>query len=272
MHHLCGAHRMLSEIRIKSPCPANWDEMTGDERARFCGLCKLSVYNLSDMTTGEAETFLRERVGGGERTCVRMFVRTDGKVMTDNCPRVLRRLRNAAVAASARVAVAVKLLVVFALGAWAPAWAQDAKDNCGDGAGVAPRMGDVAVKGEMVMGKPARPVTPITPTMGQAVAVPDDSNVSLSVRGHLLGTKAATPPPAVPVAAALTPGERRKVQEAQKLLLIAPKLIAKGKIAAGEKCYGRAAALLSAIPGQSALQRHAVEQQNKAKLSLTATR
>ena len=33
----------LDNIRIASPCSANWDEMFGDERKRFCGDCKLNV-------------------------------------------------------------------------------------------------------------------------------------------------------------------------------------------------------------------------------------
>jgi hypothetical protein len=40
----------LNDLRIASPCSANWDEMVGDNRQRFCGDCKLNVYNLSGMT------------------------------------------------------------------------------------------------------------------------------------------------------------------------------------------------------------------------------
>src|SRR3954452_5823731 len=38
---------LLESIRIASPCKANWDDMVGDERARFCGQCAKNVYNLS---------------------------------------------------------------------------------------------------------------------------------------------------------------------------------------------------------------------------------
>jgi hypothetical protein len=80
----------LDLIQIASPCTANWDLMQGDERMRYCGECKLNVFNLSDMTRDEATAFLAERTG---RTCVRMFKRADGTVITRDCPVGLAALR-----------------------------------------------------------------------------------------------------------------------------------------------------------------------------------
>ena len=73
----------LDKIHIASPCSANWNEMYGNERKRFCGDCRLNVYNLSDMTRREAENLLLTSEG---RLCVRFFRRTDGTVLTKNCP------------------------------------------------------------------------------------------------------------------------------------------------------------------------------------------
>jgi len=73
----------LDNIHVASPCPANWDEMFGDDRKRFCGDCKLNVYNLSEMTRREAENLLYNSEG---RLCVRFFRRADGTVLTKNCP------------------------------------------------------------------------------------------------------------------------------------------------------------------------------------------
>lgn len=73
----------LNNIRIASPCQANWDEMFGNERKRFCGECKLNVYNLSGMTTQEAENLLENSEG---RLCIRYYRRADGSVITKNCP------------------------------------------------------------------------------------------------------------------------------------------------------------------------------------------
>lgn len=73
----------LDNIKIASPCPANWDEMIGSERKRYCSECKLNVYNLSDMTQAEAESFLVNSEG---RVCVKFYRRTDGSVLTQDCP------------------------------------------------------------------------------------------------------------------------------------------------------------------------------------------
>jgi hypothetical protein len=73
----------LNNIKIASPCSANWDEMLGNERKRFCGECKLNVYNLSGMSKVEAENLIMNSEG---RLCVRFFRRQDGTVLTQDCP------------------------------------------------------------------------------------------------------------------------------------------------------------------------------------------
>jgi hypothetical protein len=73
----------LDNVRVASPCSANWNEMYGNERMRFCADCKLNVYNLSDMTRQEAENLIVSSEG---RLCVRFFRRTDGTILTKNCP------------------------------------------------------------------------------------------------------------------------------------------------------------------------------------------
>ncbi|MGH9820012.1 MAG: hypothetical protein ACRD43_07560 [Pyrinomonadaceae bacterium] len=73
----------LNNIRIASPCSANWTEMFGNERKRFCGECKLNVYNLSGMSAQDAEDLVRNSEG---RLCVRFYRRADGSVITQNCP------------------------------------------------------------------------------------------------------------------------------------------------------------------------------------------
>ena len=73
----------LSNIKIASPCSQDWNEMIGTERKRFCGECKLNVYNLSGMSRGEAENLLISSEG---RLCVRFYRRADGSVLTKDCP------------------------------------------------------------------------------------------------------------------------------------------------------------------------------------------
>ena len=73
----------LNNINIASPCSSDWDEMYGDDRKRFCGECKLNVYNLSGMTRDEAEALITNAEG---RLCVRLYRREDGSVITQDCP------------------------------------------------------------------------------------------------------------------------------------------------------------------------------------------
>jgi hypothetical protein len=97
---MSGFDSPLNNIRIASPCSADWNEMYGNERKRFCGDCKLNVYNLSGMSRRDAEELLR---GSEGRLCVRYYQRADGTILTDDCPvgwaKVKRRARVAATAA-----------------------------------------------------------------------------------------------------------------------------------------------------------------------------
>jgi hypothetical protein len=89
---------LLESVAIASPCTASWDEMIGDERARFCTHCQKDVFNLSALPRDEAEAFLRARTA---EVCVRLYKRADGTVLTSDCPVGVtrKRRRKAAVAA-----------------------------------------------------------------------------------------------------------------------------------------------------------------------------
>lgn len=73
----------LNNIKVASPCSQDWDAMIGNERRRYCGECKLNVYNLSGMTKTEAENLILNSEG---RLCVRFYRRADGSVLTEDCP------------------------------------------------------------------------------------------------------------------------------------------------------------------------------------------
>lgn len=73
----------LESVRVASPCSADWDAMVGNNRQRFCGQCKLNVYNLSGMTAREAENLIINAEG---RLCARFFRRSDGTIITKDCP------------------------------------------------------------------------------------------------------------------------------------------------------------------------------------------
>lgn len=80
----------LDKIKIAAPCGADWNEMRGDDRKRHCAMCKLNVYNLSEMTREEAESFLINSEG---RVCLRVYRRADGTVITKNCPVGLEKIK-----------------------------------------------------------------------------------------------------------------------------------------------------------------------------------
>ncbi|HEX7842714.1 MAG TPA: hypothetical protein VF469_34815 [Kofleriaceae bacterium] len=75
-------------IRVASPCTADWNRMTGDDRVRRCGECQKDVYNLSGMTRDEAEALLIERNGD---VCVRYFQRRDDPILLADCAVGARR-------------------------------------------------------------------------------------------------------------------------------------------------------------------------------------
>jgi len=100
----------LDRIQVASPCHVSWDEMQGDDRVRFCGQCKLHVYDLSELSRSEAEALIQSREG---RTCVRFFRRWDGTVLTRDCPVGLRGVRQRLARA---VAALAGLLLTLATG------------------------------------------------------------------------------------------------------------------------------------------------------------
>jgi len=105
---------VLENIRIATPCSADWDDMSGDDRVRFCGKCEKNVYNLSAMSRDEGERLMREKEG---RLCVRLYQRADGTVITNDCPVGVRRARlRARVWASVSGAAASVALVLGLFG------------------------------------------------------------------------------------------------------------------------------------------------------------
>lgn len=95
----------LEVIELPAPCPADWDGMAGDDRARFCGHCSRHVYDLSALTRAAAEQLLADH--GEHPPCVRLYRRRDGTVVTADCQPLWRRAARPATAASAWVARAV---------------------------------------------------------------------------------------------------------------------------------------------------------------------
>lgn len=71
------------ELHISSPCPKRWEDLVGDDRIRYCGQCRLNVYNFAVMGQEEIERVVRRTEG---RLCGRLYLRGDRTATSKNCP------------------------------------------------------------------------------------------------------------------------------------------------------------------------------------------
>lgn len=109
---------------VEIPCPTSWEKMTGNDSVRFCSQCSLNVYNIANMTDKEAEAVFAKGIDG-DRLCARLYRRPDGTIMTDNCPRALRKIRNASRWLKTKIVACFGLLLSLA----APAQADNQEKN-----------------------------------------------------------------------------------------------------------------------------------------------
>jgi hypothetical protein len=146
----------LDVIQIQNPCPADWDAMRGDDRVRFCGECKLHVYNLSAMSKTQAESLIASREG---RLCVRYYQRADGTVITEDCSRIRRALRRTKLLLTgAGSALMMLMLAPFGFGNIKPNLPASPADQH-----VPAIQGDICGPAPVLMGKIAPPI----PVMGE---------------------------------------------------------------------------------------------------------
>ena len=174
-------------VEIATPCEVSWDSMYGDDRVRHCGSCRQNVYNVAQLTRGQALQLISRR----EKVCLRIYRRPDGTVVTADCWSRLRAARKRGVWAF------VPMLVIIG-------WAQLAAMFVGiTGLRrlVAPaRMGSTTLgqmpltiepprapavpSKDIIMGKPR-------PTMGEMAPTPPDPAVKRKPVPH---KKPKTPP------------------------------------------------------------------------------
>lgn len=91
-----GTREIINNLRIASPCPMLWSDMqhTQEEAVRFCGDCRKNVYDVSKMSAQETALLLQKSEINGVSTCMQLYRRADGKLITDDCPIGLRRIRD----------------------------------------------------------------------------------------------------------------------------------------------------------------------------------
>lgn len=99
----------LNRLHIAAPCDVPWESMTGDHRTRHCDQCEKKVYNLANLTTEEAIALFSRP---DELPCIQLWRRSDGTVLTADCPVGLRKLRHR----ERRPIAAAVFLALFACG------------------------------------------------------------------------------------------------------------------------------------------------------------
>ena len=103
---------VLDNIRIASPCPADWEQMRGDDRVRACDQCQKNVYNLSELTRDEAEALIIEKNGD---LCGTYYQRKDGTILLKDCEIGVARNRKRKVIAAGAAALLGGAAGLFAL-------------------------------------------------------------------------------------------------------------------------------------------------------------
>lgn len=104
----------LENISVSAPCKADWNKMLGNDQVRFCQECKLNVYNLSGMSREQAEDVVRAKEGN---LCVRFYRRSDGTVLTQNCPVGIKAVKQK-VARTATAIISATIAFFTGLGGW----------------------------------------------------------------------------------------------------------------------------------------------------------
>lgn len=102
----------LDQISVASPCSVAWEQMHGDDRSRMCGQCQKQVYNFAEMTRAEIADLVLAKEG---KLCARFYRRTDGTLLTRDCPVGIRALRQRLWRAAAGIAAT---LAAVTAGLW----------------------------------------------------------------------------------------------------------------------------------------------------------
>lgn len=121
---------VLDRVEIASPCTMSWEQLTPMEggqgadgkigvggmhprsadAVRHCAQCNLNVYNVANMTREETLTLI-EQWEPGTRLCAALHRRSDGTIITRDCPVGVRAARQRLVRIASRAAAAVMLLL-----------------------------------------------------------------------------------------------------------------------------------------------------------------
>jgi hypothetical protein len=69
----------LNEITIVTPCPMDWDQMSGDDSKRYCSSCGKHVHDVAKLTSAQAVSLIDQLPGD---VCGRITHLADGTLVT----------------------------------------------------------------------------------------------------------------------------------------------------------------------------------------------
>jgi len=73
----------LDQLKVITPCSANWEQMNGSDQKRFCSECSKHVFDFSQMTRQQIEAVTSIHQGN---LCARITRREDGSMVMLNAP------------------------------------------------------------------------------------------------------------------------------------------------------------------------------------------
>lgn len=170
---------VINNLKIASPCHASWEGMEGDDRSRHCGACNKKVYNIAEMTRDEALSLIRENEG---RLCLQLYRRSDGTVLTKDCPVGLRAARR-----KVAYTLACGLMIFFSIQALALRGRRDPAVNV---AGVQINSAAWRSRQPQTVQKLLNWIDPLPPVAGGSVMMGGPPAVTPAIRGKMLVQKA----------------------------------------------------------------------------------
>jgi hypothetical protein len=73
----------MPPLRIKTPCPKTWEQLSGDDSKRFCSECSLHVHNSTALTRAQARQLVER---ARERVCMRLEFDVRGQPIFRDSP------------------------------------------------------------------------------------------------------------------------------------------------------------------------------------------
>ena len=97
------------KYKIAKPCQAKWQDMDDHGNYRHCHLCEKPVYDFSKMSEKE----ILEALGNPSISCIRVYKRPDGKIITKDCPVRFQDIKRSFFQGKFRLGFSLVFLFIF---------------------------------------------------------------------------------------------------------------------------------------------------------------